>query len=98
MKIRNNKIRKVLLTAVLSLMISFSTYAQVFVIDGANQRNSINSNIENLEVPEIGSGNDHGYLPLGNGCLLMVALGGAYLLGKTRNSRPSAEKQLPDQK
>ena len=82
MNTRRNNTRKGLLALAMVLMMSLTATAQVFVLDGENQRTPTNSNIGQMEIPEINSGNDHGFAPLGSGTVLLLALGGAYLLRK----------------
>lgn len=83
MKIANKMNRKGLLAVIFCLMMNLSSIGQVFVLDGDNNRNTTeNTNIGNLSLPEINSGSDQFYTPIGNGLWLLLALGGAYLVRK----------------
>ena len=74
------------LIATISLILAFATVsnAQVFLIDDGID-NPRNPNEEfNIVNPDYhGSGEDW-YTPIGDGALLLAALGGAYLLGKIK--------------
>lgn len=76
--------KKILATLSFIFIFTFSSNAQVFLID---------DDIDNPRVPDVefninnpgihGSGEDW-YLPVGDGVLLLAALGGAYLFGKKK--------------
>lgn len=85
MKSTNSKIRKVILTLIFGLMISHSASAQVFVLEENKNRENVTPNtFGELEAPNMDTGQDHLFVPVGSGSLLLMALGGAYLLGKKR--------------
>ena len=79
-----SKMKKILATLLLVFSFSFVSNAQVFLIDDGID-NPRNPNDEfNINNPGYhGSGEDW-YTPVGDGALLLAALGGAYLLGKKR--------------
>ena len=79
-----SKMKKILATLLLVFSFSFVSNAQVFLIDDGID-NPRNPNVEfNINNPGYhGSGEDW-YTPVGDGALLLAALGGAYLLGKKR--------------
>ena len=79
-----SKMKKILATLLLVFSFSFVSNAQVFLIDEGID-NPRNPNVEfNINNPGYhGSGEDW-YTPVGDGALLLAALGGAYLLGKKR--------------
>lgn len=85
MKVINRKNGKSILALAFALLFCLSASAQVFVLDGDNDREGYGSNIGNLELPDPNTGNDHLMVPVGSGSLLLVALGGAYLLHKKAN-------------
>lgn len=85
MKATNSKIRMAILTLVFGLMICLSASAQVFMLDGDMNRENVTPNtFGELEVPNMDTGEDHIFVPVGTGSLLLMALGGAYLIGKKR--------------
>ncbi len=69
----------------LFMAMAFTAKAQIFMMDG-------NENYREPEDPAVfvnlpanyGEGTDW-YTPLGDGIMLLAALGGAYLLGKRKN-------------
>ena len=71
-----------MLTVALGLLVGLSASAQVFVLEENNNRIPSNDNFGTLDVPPVNTGEDHLMTPIGNGSLLLVALGGAYLLRK----------------
>ena len=88
MKAKPNKMRKLMLTAAFAVLIAFTASAQVFVLDGDNNRTTVDPNFgEGFDVPDPNLGNDVHPEPLSSGTLLLVALGGAYLLGKKHEER-----------
>ena len=78
-----HKTRKVV-AILLFLAMSLTMKAQVFMMDG-------DENYRDPEDPQVfaglpnnfGSGYDY-YMPMGDGIMLLAALGGAYLLGKRK--------------
>ena len=80
-----HKTRKVV-AILLFLAMSLTMKAQVFMMDG-------DENYRDPEDPQVfaglpnnfGSGYDY-YMPVGDGIMLLAALGGAYLLGKKSKS------------
>lgn len=85
MKATNSKIRMAILTLVFGLMISLSASAQVFMLDGDKNRENVTPNtFGDLGAPNVDTGQDHIFVPVGTGSLLLMALGGAYLIGKKR--------------
>ena len=78
-----HKTRKVV-AILLFLAMSLTMKAQVFMMDG-------DENYRDPEDPQVfaglpnnfGSGYDY-YMPVGDGIMLLAALGGAYLLGKRK--------------
>ena len=85
MKTSTNNIRKAALTVALGLMMGLSASAQVFMLGEDNKRQGTDINGEHSNVIYHGSINDQtNYVPIGSGTLLLMALGGAYLMGKKR--------------
>lgn len=75
---------------VLGLMIATSMQAQILVMEGEqnNLRNvtTDNGDLNNVLFHE--SQNDQtNFTPLGDGIMLLAALGGAYLVGKRKNKK-----------
>lgn len=76
------KKRNILLAAMLLLAMAMPSRAQIFIMDeDMNFRPSDDPAV--LANPQFASGTDY-YLPLGDGLMLLTALGGAYLLNKKR--------------
>lgn len=83
--------KKIVLTAVASLMLVFSAKAQVFVLeeDGNNRDGGkpiefiVPDHFENDDQTP-GEEEEPPYTPLGSGVIVLAGLGGAYLLGKKR--------------
>ena len=72
---------------VLALALSLSAHAQVFMIDGdKNYRTPEDPSVFATLPGEYGAAVDY-YTPIGDGMLLLAALGGAYLLGKRRKQQ-----------
>ncbi len=77
------EIKKILVIATVLLFCNVSE-AQIFILDdGSNNRSSSENGIY-LIIPDQGVDWDQYYAPLGDGALLLAALGGAYLLGKKK--------------
>ena len=79
--------KKILLIITLFLALAAPVRAQVFIMeDDENERvNNVFGNGEWNNIIFHGSPDDQtNYLPLGDGILLLAALGGAYLLRKRR--------------
>lgn len=76
--------KKSLLIGMFVAAFGLSAQAQVFVLDGDKNRQETENIIGNLEAPPTNTGQDHNMAPLGSGSLLLVALGGAYLLTKKK--------------
>ena len=71
----------------LLLIATGSLYAQVFIMDDEVEGN-IRVGASSFELPAPYQGGDlDQYLPLGDGVLLLTALGGAYLLKKRKKSK-----------
>ena len=63
---------------------TFAAEAQVFIMDSDIDNPRVETEEFDINNPGFhGSGSDW-YLPLGDGALLLAALGGAYLLNKKR--------------
>ena len=78
------KMKKILSTLILILSFSLMSNAQVFLIDDEIDNPRIPNNEFFIDNPGWhGSGEDW-YTPVGDGALLLAALGGAYMLGKKR--------------
>lgn len=75
---------------VLGLMIATSMQAQILVMEG-EQNNLRNVTTDNGDLNNVifhGSENDQSnFTPLGDGIMLLAALGGAYLVGKRKNKK-----------
>lgn len=83
----NNTIKRVIAVIALLLVMFGPVQAQVFIMDedaGGNIR--IAESEFTVPVPYQGTDWDE-YLPLGDGVLLLTALGGAYLLRKRKKSK-----------
>jgi hypothetical protein len=71
------------ITVLLFMSLSLTMNAQVFMLDGdENYRDPEDPGVF-IALPSYGEGYDY-YLPVGDGLVLLTALGGAYLLGKRR--------------
>ena len=82
-----NKMKKILSTLILILSFSIMSNAQVFLIDdGIDNPRIVNEEFSIVNPGWHNSGQDwfEEYVPVGNGALLLAALGGAYMLGKKR--------------
>ena len=78
-----HKTRKVV-AILLFLAMSLTMKAQVFMMDGdENYRDPEDPQVFAGLPNNLGSGNDY-YMPVGDGIMLLAALGGAYLLGKRK--------------
>ena len=75
--------KKLIATLSIIFAISFTCNAQIFLIDEEIDNPRVPSNEFNIDNPFHGDGNDF-YTPIGEGSLLLAALGGAYLLGKRK--------------
>ena len=76
--------KSILFLAVLMAMTMSSAKAQVFIADNEVEGLSRQADGEYvLVVPYVGSESDQ-YAPLGEGVLLLMGLGGAYLLKKAK--------------
>ena len=81
--------KKIILIITLFLTLAAPMRAQVFVMEeDENQRvENVFGNGEWNNIIVHGSADDQtNWVPLGDGLLLLTALGGAYLLGKKKNS------------
>ena len=68
----------------LFMVMSLTMKAQVFMIDGDENYRDPEDPAVFVQLPaDYGSGTDY-YTPIGNGLMLLTALGGAYLLKKER--------------
>lgn len=76
--------KKILYTVALTLMLSISASAQVFMLeDSDSERADAEGGLIIVNPDYHGSGEDW-YTPLGGGTLLLAGMGAAYLLGKKR--------------
>ena len=79
--------KKILATLLLILSFNFVSNAQIFLIDDEIDNPRIPSDEFNIDNPGWhGSGEDW-YTPIGDGALLLAALGGAYLVGKKKKNK-----------
>ena len=79
-----NKMKKILATLIIVLSFNIMSNAQVFLIDEEIDNPRIANDEFNIVNPGWhGSGEDW-YTPVGDGALLLAALGSAYLIGKKR--------------
>ena len=84
--IHNMQKRRRVIVLLLFMTMSLTMKAQVFMMDG-------DENYRDPEDPQVfaglpsnfGMGTDY-YLPVGDGIVLLAALGGAYLLGKRKRN------------
>ncbi len=78
------KLKYILLIVVTILFVACPAKAQVFIMDDEFE-GTMRQNTEDfgLIVPIEGLDSDQ-YLPLGDGLLVLAALGGAYLMGKRK--------------
>lgn len=80
------KKRNIFLAAVLLLAMATPSRAQIFVMDeDMNFRPAVDEEAV-LSNPPLAQGYDY-YLPIGDGLLLLTALGGAYLLKKKNTNK-----------
>ena len=76
--------KKILYTLALTLMLSVSASAQIFMLeDSDSERLESEDGLIIVNPDYHGSGEDW-YTPLGGGTLLLAGMGAAYLLGKKR--------------
>ena len=79
-----NKMKKLIATLSFIFAFTFMSNAQIFLIDDEIDNPRIPSDEFVIDNPGWhGSGEDW-YTPVGDGALLLAALGGAYLFGKRR--------------
>lgn len=81
---------KKLTVLAIGLMLATTTQAQILVMEGEedNFRSNTVTNGEFNNIIFHGSQNDQtNYLPLGDGVLLLAALGGAYLLNRKKKNK-----------
>ena len=79
-----NTMKKIIATLSIVFAVTFAAEAQVFIIDEDIDNPRVETEEFDINNPGFhGSGSDW-YLPLGDGALLLAALGGAYLLNKKR--------------
>ena len=79
--------KKILATLILVFSFSIMANAQVFLIDEDVTNPRTQNSGFNIDNPAwYGSGEDW-YTPIGDGALLLAALGGAYLLGKKNKKK-----------
>ena len=78
------KLKYILLIVVTILFVACPAMAQVFIMDDEFE-GTMRQNTEDfgLIVPIEGLDSDQ-YLPIGDGLLVLAALGGAYLMGKRK--------------
>ena len=87
--IHNMQKRRRVIVLLLFMIISLTMKAQVFMMDGdENYREPENPQVFAGLPEDYGAGYDY-YAPVGNGIMVLVALGGAYLAkkGKLKNSK-----------
>ena len=79
--------------AVLLFMgMAFTAKAQVFMMDGDENYREPEDPAVFVNLPSnFGMGTDY-YLPIGDGMLLLAALGGAYLVGKSKKDKNKLNK------
>lgn len=79
--------KKTIAILTLCLLMATAAQAQIYVTENeANQRDPIEEpNVWPLNPQTHDQGNDD-YAPVGDGLLLLTALGGAYLLGKRKRN------------
>ena len=85
----NTRNRKSMRKLVMLLFVLFAMIgpanAQVFMMNDNGSRNGIShEELSDLNIPFHLENYDQAYAPLGNGLILLAALGGAYLFGKKR--------------
>jgi len=81
---------KKLTVLAIGLMLATTTQAQILVMEGEedNFRSNTMTNGEFNNIIFHGLQNDQtNYLPLGDGALLLAALGGAYLLNRKKKNK-----------
>ena len=83
----NEKMKKTIATLTFVMAFAIMSHAQVFIIseEGENPRTPEDEGFF-IENPDHESYDDW-YLPVGDGALLLAALGGAYLVGKRRKKK-----------
>lgn len=80
--------KKRVLTLLAAMMLTAAASAQVFVLNDEDNDRTANSG-EGISIVNPGyhnSGEDW-YTPVGNGALLLTAMGGAYLLNKKKKKK-----------
>lgn len=78
--------KKILYTVALTLMLSISASAQVFMLENSDsERADAEGGLAIVNPGYHGSGEDW-YTPLGGGTLLLAGMGAAYLLGKKKKN------------
>lgn len=77
--------KKILVMAAMMLLCNISN-AQIFIVDNDIQNTRFGTSEEEFElvIPHQGVDWDQYYTPLGEGILLLAAMGGAYLLNKKK--------------
>ena len=79
-------IKHILLTALLLLTLAAPLRAQVFMMDGDENYRDPEDPAVFVQLPEdYGSATDY-YTPIGDGLMLLAALGGAYLLNTKKKT------------
>ena len=76
--------KKILSTLILIFSFSLMSNAQVFLIDDEIDNPRIQNDEFNIDNPGSHGLGEDWYTPVGDGALLLAALGGAYLLGKKK--------------
>ena len=78
--------KKIIYTLALTLMLSVSASAQIFMLeDSDSERLESEDGLIIVNPDYHGSGEDW-YTPLGGGTLLLAGMGAAYLLGKKKKN------------
>lgn len=78
-----NKMKKVVLTIAIVLVMAMGASAQVFMLDANNEREGTDPNSLPF-IPGHGGDWDQGYSPLGGGAALLIGFGAAYMLAKKK--------------
>lgn len=79
--------RNILLAALLFLAMAQPLHAQVFMLDGDENYREPEDPQVFINLPSSYGMATDSYTPVGNGLLLLGAMGGVYLLGKRKNKR-----------
>ena len=84
-KENRRSMRKVVMLYFVIFALISSANAQVFLLnDNGNRTGATHEELSDLNIPFHLVNYDQAYAPLGNGLIILAALGGAYLVGKKR--------------